>query len=154
MSINFSVLAWTIINFVVLMLLLNRFLYQPIAAFMQQRQQRIDEGIAQGQQSQQQLSAAQKDLHNQRKTWRLQEQKSAEEALRQTLISSQQQSDAQAAAAKTKRYAAIEEFNQEQETLEKQLAERIPEVMEVLSRRLQSHGMKGKNTDALDISTR
>ena len=41
-SINISELIWTVINFFLLLFLLNRFLYKPVISFMEQRQARID----------------------------------------------------------------------------------------------------------------
>ena len=41
-SINISELIWTVINFSLLLFLLNRFLYKPVISFMEQRQARID----------------------------------------------------------------------------------------------------------------
>ena len=45
LSINISELIWTVINFLLLLLLLRRFLYKPICEFMDARQARIDEGL-------------------------------------------------------------------------------------------------------------
>ena len=44
-SINVSELIWTVINFFLLMFLLNRFLYKPVITFMENRQARIDAGL-------------------------------------------------------------------------------------------------------------
>ena len=44
-SINISELIWTVINFLLLVLLLNRFLYKPVISFMENRQARIDAGL-------------------------------------------------------------------------------------------------------------
>ena len=41
-SINISELIWIVINFFLLLFLLNRFLYKPVISFMEQRQARID----------------------------------------------------------------------------------------------------------------
>lgn len=45
LSINISELIWTVINFLLLLFLLRRFLYRPICEFMDARQARIDEGL-------------------------------------------------------------------------------------------------------------
>ena len=42
MSIQVSVLIWTMINFFVLMLLLDRLLFQPLLRFMDARREKID----------------------------------------------------------------------------------------------------------------
>ena len=44
-SINISELIWTVINFFLLLFLLNRFLYKPVIDFMSRRQARIDAGL-------------------------------------------------------------------------------------------------------------
>ena len=44
-SINLSELIWTVINFFLLVILLNRFLYKPLMGFMAERQARIDAGL-------------------------------------------------------------------------------------------------------------
>ena len=44
-SINLSELIWTVINFFLLLFLLNRFLYKPLTGFMAERQARINEGL-------------------------------------------------------------------------------------------------------------
>ena len=41
-SINISDLIWTIINFLLLCILLNHFLYKPVLRFMEDRQARVD----------------------------------------------------------------------------------------------------------------
>lgn len=48
MSIDFSVVFWTIVNFSLLSVLLNRFLFKPVKDFMKARQARIDAGIRAG----------------------------------------------------------------------------------------------------------
>ncbi len=58
MSIDSSVLIWTIINFLLLMLLLNRFLFRPLRSFMKARQEKIRAGEAAGEQARLQLSGA------------------------------------------------------------------------------------------------
>ena len=44
-SINISELIWTVINFFLLLFLLNRYLYKPVTKFMADRQARIDAGF-------------------------------------------------------------------------------------------------------------
>ena len=45
LSINFSELFWGIVNFFLLLFLLNRFLYKPLIKFMDDRKARIDAGL-------------------------------------------------------------------------------------------------------------
>ena len=45
MSINLSEVILTVVNFIVLMLLLNQFLYKPVVKFMDERKARIQAGL-------------------------------------------------------------------------------------------------------------
>ena len=62
MQIDPSTLILTIINFVVLMVLLNRFLFKPVLTHMADRQRRIDAGLSAGQQSLDELAQIQRTL--------------------------------------------------------------------------------------------
>lgn len=53
MSIDASVIIWTVVSFAVFMLLLNRFLFKPLLKFMDERQKRIDDAAAAEQEAQQ-----------------------------------------------------------------------------------------------------
>lgn len=55
-SINLSELIWTVINFFLLLFLLNRFLYQPIIRFTEERQRKMDEKLAQEQSAKAEIS--------------------------------------------------------------------------------------------------
>lgn len=62
MSLDPSTLVWMIINFLVLMLLLNRFLFKPLLTFMQQRQDKIDEGLQAGERAKALLEEKEQEL--------------------------------------------------------------------------------------------
>lgn len=62
MSIDPSTLVWMIINFLVLMLLLNRFLFKPLLAFMDQRQEKIDQGLQAGERAKALLDEKEQEL--------------------------------------------------------------------------------------------
>jgi len=62
MSIDVSTLVWMIINFILLMILLNHFLFKPILSFMKQRQDKIAEGIQAGERAGQLLKEKQSEL--------------------------------------------------------------------------------------------
>lgn len=51
MSIDLSVFIWTIINFVVLMVLLNFILFKPIHKILDERKERINSGLAAGEEA-------------------------------------------------------------------------------------------------------
>ena len=62
MRIDPSTVVWVIINFVILALLLNRFLFKPLLTFMRERQEKIDAGLAAGQRAQSDLEQKQAEL--------------------------------------------------------------------------------------------
>ena len=53
LSINLSELIWAVINFLLLLFLLNRFLFKPMLSFMDRRQEKIDAGLAEERQAEQ-----------------------------------------------------------------------------------------------------
>ena len=65
MSIDFSVLIWTVICFLLMMVILQRLLFKPIRTFMKERQAQIDEGIAAGAQAKAALAQQQLALQEQ-----------------------------------------------------------------------------------------
>lgn len=57
LSINISELIWTIINFILLLFLLRKFLYRPICDFMDARQEKIDDKLQKEREAQEALRA-------------------------------------------------------------------------------------------------
>ena len=151
MSIDISLLVWTIFNFFVLMLLLNHFLYKPLLNFMRERRQRIDAGIEAGRLSQQHLLEAEQDFMAKQKAMRLAMQKQADDAVRAVLEQDKKRTEAVDAAAKHRRDQAIIAFRREQELMQDELAMQIPKMMDILSLRLESQGTEGSR-DAINIS--
>lgn len=70
MSIDSSVLIWTMINFLLLMLLLNRFLFRPMRSFMKARREKIRAGQEAGSAARQQLAEAEERLQMQERQLR------------------------------------------------------------------------------------
>ena len=66
LSINFSELIWTIINFFLLFFLLKRFLFDPMCKFMDARQAKIDAGLEAEREAQAALRAAGDELAEQK----------------------------------------------------------------------------------------
>ena len=66
LSINFSELIWTIINFFLLFFLLKRFLFDPVCRFMDERQARVDAGLEAERQAQEDLKENDRELAEQR----------------------------------------------------------------------------------------
>ncbi len=67
LSINFSELIWTIINFFLLFFLLKRFLFDPMCRFMDERQARIDAGLSAEREAKAALQAAEDALEAQKR---------------------------------------------------------------------------------------
>ena len=62
MSINLSEVILTVVNFIVLMLLLNQFLYKPVVKFMDERKARIQAGLDAQAEAEQALENCQQSL--------------------------------------------------------------------------------------------
>lgn len=116
MTIQVSVLIWTIICFCLLMLILNKLLFKPLLAVMDARQAKID-GAREKKESHARLCAqAEKDMEERRA---LQEKQWAEEAS-QAVASAQEAAGAQLAAAQEQNEQALETYR---ETLASESAE-------------------------------
>ena len=66
LSINFSELIWTIINFFLLLFLLKHFLFDPVSRFMDARQARIDAGLDAEREAKEALAANERDMAEQK----------------------------------------------------------------------------------------
>ena len=116
MTIQVSVLIWTIICFCLLMLILNKLLFKPLLAVMDARQAKID-GAREKKESHAHLCAqAEKDMEERRA---LQEKQWAEEAS-QAVASAQEAADAQLSAAQEQNEQVLEAYR---ETLASESAE-------------------------------
>ena len=62
MSINLSEVILTVVNFIVLMLLLNQFLYKPVVKFVDERKARIQAGLDAQAEAEQALENCQQSL--------------------------------------------------------------------------------------------
>ena len=65
MSINFSVVFWTVLNFVVLMTALNFVLFRPLMKFMRERDEKIKRGKEAGAEAYEKINAAKEDFDKQ-----------------------------------------------------------------------------------------
>lgn len=136
LSINISELIWTVINFLLLLLLLRHFLYKPICEFMDARQARIDEGLEKERAAQDALDAEE--------TRQDEEQQAARQRAR-TLL---QQADAQIAEANAQALLAArkevrtaddearERLKADSRREEERLAAAEPALAALLARRL------------------
>ena len=83
LSINFSELIWTIINFLLLFFVLKRFLFKPLLSFMDARQAKIDAGTEAERQARAKLDENAQDLAGQKAETRRRAQTILDEAAAQ-----------------------------------------------------------------------
>ncbi|MBP5166950.1 MAG: ATP synthase F0 subunit B [Oscillospiraceae bacterium] len=81
MSIDISVVVWTVVGFCVFMLLLNRFLFKPMLRFMDDRQKRIDDARAALQRAEAERLSAAEEARREREQSRREEIAAAEARL-------------------------------------------------------------------------
>ena len=136
LSINVSELIWTIVNFFLLYFLLKRFLFTPVARFLDKRQARLDEALQK--EAEARAAADENDKA-------IEEQKALRRAEAAELLDEAQRGDAERsrqafAEAKEKAARALEDANaslaSEQERERASLASDTPELAELLAGRL------------------
>ena len=144
LSINPSELIWAVINFLLLLLLLNRFLYKPLLRFMDARQEKIDAGPEEErragqtvQENRDRLADLTAQSREQAKQQIAQADAAREAELTQAIA--QAKKDAEAARRQT-----VEELNSCRDADEAKLAEAAPELAELLARQLLGDKASGK----------
>lgn len=80
LSINFSELIWTIINFFLLYFLLKRFLYDPITRFMDARRERLDEALEKEREAQARVAENDEQIEQEKELRRVEAKKLIAEA--------------------------------------------------------------------------
>ncbi len=136
LSINFSELIWTVINFFLLFFLLRHFLYKPICAHMDARQARIDAGLDKEKAAKDALAAEDARLE--------QEKQAAREQARLLLQQTETRTEEERAEslrqakqnAKDSEQQQRERMQAQQRQEEKLLAAAEPALAELLTRRL------------------
>ena len=135
-SINISDLIWTIINFLLLCILLNHFLYKPVLRFMDDRQARVDAKLSEKRDAEAQ--AAENDARLE-----AEKAKSRDEAKR-ILTQADADTEEQHAAAMLQaredaaqdRKDAEADLEARREKTEEKLGEAAPELADLLARHL------------------
>ena len=137
-SINISELIWTVINFFLLLFLLNRFLYQPVIRFMEDRQARIDGKLAEEQDARSRVTENEQRLSEMKTAQRTE----AKRLLEQMHEEQEQIHDSalQEARRESVRNRKDDEtaLQQEKELSSEKLHEAVPELAELLTKRLLS----------------
>jgi len=143
MQIDPSTLIWTIINFLLLMVLLNRFLFKPLTKFMQERQRRIDAGLQAGRESAARLEDTQKAFLEQQQAQRITAQRQTEDALRGARDMNRRQREEHDTALRGQREAALAILREEQEQITQELYGDIPRMIDQLNDRINSQSAAG-----------
>ena len=133
MEINISELIITIVNFVVLMLLLNKFLYRPLVRFMDERKARIEAGMEEESKAKRELDACEEE----RKQARSEHNQKAHELV----AASKREARAQCAAmyreanaeARDQKLEVRERLNQERSADYQQIQAFVPELVALLA---------------------
>lgn len=86
MSINFSVIIWTVINFCILLAALNFVLYRPLLRFIHERNERNEEGIEAGKNADILFEKAKSENRAKLDSLRREEQKNTENALHEVRV--------------------------------------------------------------------
>lgn len=136
LSINLWELLWTLVDFFLLYFVLKKLLIKPLTAFMEARQARIDQGLAQERQVEEALRAGEERLAGEKERCRAQAR---------SLISQAREAagEKQEEAARESRQEAQERRRQLREDAERlrqrelaRLRDREPELTELLVARL------------------
>ncbi len=135
-SINVSELIWTVINFLLLVFLLNRFLYKPLVTFMEDRQARIDAGLQKEQDAKDCIEKNDERLREEK----AESQEEAKKLLAQNAEELEKHSSETLKEAKKasvqERKASEERLAAKQEQTAEQLRTAAPELASVLAERL------------------
>ena len=128
MTIQLSVLLWTVITFCILMFLLNKFLFKPLLAFMDAREQKI----ARARSLQEEAALARQTASREAEENRLAAQKRAHDAAEAALSDAKRQAVQETAEAE-KRYALLlDQRRSELETEKRELQRNLDAGMDDL----------------------
>lgn len=125
MTLNWSTLVLEIINFLVLIWLLQRFLYRPVQQLLERRQAEIQRTLIEAEQRQQQAEKLHLQYQNQHSAWQKQQHQSKAElniALENQRKTALEQLQQQLQAAREKELAVITRQREQQQQHDQQLA--------------------------------
>lgn len=117
MTIQLSVLLWTVITFCILMFLLNRFLFKPLLAFMDAREQKI----ARARSRQAEAALARQTRSQEAEANRLAAEKRAREAAEAVLSDAKRHAVQETAEAEKKYVRLLDQRRSELETEKREL---------------------------------
>ena len=136
MQIDLSTVVLTIINFGILMVVLNVLLFKPILKHMAERQARIDAGLQARAQSAQQLEQAQKALEEDEKSLRTRLHDEAEARMQEAAEAARLRKETVEMDLRRKRDEALVDMQDEQQRMKQELSRELPKVIEKLGDRI------------------
>lgn len=138
MQIDISVLIWTLINFILLMFLLNTLLFKPLLRFMADREKRLSEA----EENREKREKALKERLNAYALAEAEEKKAAkarqEEALRASALLHQEEAEALNLRLKQERGEALEHQKTDQMEIAHAIRQGVPEALDIFNRKLKA----------------
>ncbi|MBQ3405131.1 MAG: ATP synthase F0 subunit B [Oscillospiraceae bacterium] len=151
MTIEPSVLIWTIINFIVLMVVLNLILYKPLFKFMDERRERINQGINAGRRARAAISDNAQRLKDDLEQFHRSEKRRSDATIASLLKQRDQELAEAGRRAEARRDAELKKLDKESGELTDVLVVGIPGMIELLSQKLDTDYSKYRDMDPESI---
>lgn len=128
MTIQISVLLWTVITFCILMFFLNKFLFKPLLAFMDAREQRIASARERREKAALALETAEREAEQRRRA----AEKQARDAAAAAILDAKRLAAKQTAEAENRYALLLEQRRSEMETEKRELQQNLDAGMDDL----------------------
>lgn len=128
MTIQISVLLWTVITFCILMFFLNKFLFKPLLAFMDAREQKIASARERREKAALALETAEREAEQRRRA----AEKQARDAAAAAILDAKRLAAKQTAEAENKYALLLEQRRSEMETEKRELQQNLDAGMDDL----------------------
>ena len=128
MTIQISVLLWTVITFCILMFFLNKFLFKPLLAFMDAREQKIASARERREKAALALETAEREAEQRRRA----AEKQARDAAAAAILDAKRLAAKQTAEAENRYAMLLEQRRSEMETEKRELQQNLDAGMDDL----------------------
>ncbi|MDD6887632.1 MAG: ATP synthase F0 subunit B [bacterium] len=128
MTIQISVLLWTVITFCILMFFLNKFLFKPLLAFMDAREQKIASARERREKAALALETAEREAEQRRRA----AEKQARDAAAAAILDAKRLAAKQTAEAENRYALLLEQRRSEMETEKRELQQNLDAGMDDL----------------------
>lgn len=128
MTIQISVLLWTVITFCILMFFLNKFLFKPLLAFMDAREQKIASARERREKAALALETAEREAEEKRRA----AEKQARDAAAAAILDAKRLAAKQTAEAENRYALLLEQRRSEMETEKRELQQNLDAGMDDL----------------------